>query len=435
VAKKNMLFLSPSAVVALQKIIQAATGFVTAVLVATFLSPMEQGYFYTIGSLISTYILFDLGLSVFILQLSAEKWSGLRYDEEGRIIPNGSQRVEFLIFFSWVSHTYSYIRWIFICLMLPVGIFILSQTDTDTSEINGIAPWVSIIAVCAFAMPLHAKLNVIEGTGSINFVYRFRILYYLLGGVISYSFILLGLGLYSPAGPFLAALITSLFYHRYFSKFNINENCESHYKKIAGHVRPQIKFTFIILLSNYLFINFPIIALYINGKVVTSGQIGLSFVVANVVGSVCTATITSVTPKTIQLISNNRLFEANILFLRSLKKSMIVISLVIPVICLSITYLDSKYLLRLSSIFDLFFILIGFFLFHINNSCLIYFRALKRNYAVLCHAVTIFLILPLFLVIAILFDFPGSVFWALSLLPLTFYFLKEVYSLSEPKSV
>ena len=68
---------APAHIVALQKSIQAATGLVTAILVTIFLSPEEQGYFFTMGSLLSSYTLLDLGLSSLLIQVSARYFAGL----------------------------------------------------------------------------------------------------------------------------------------------------------------------------------------------------------------------------------------------------------------------------------------------------------------------------------------------------------------------
>src|SRR5579871_1625081 len=55
----------------------SAAGLVTVALIARFLSPAEQGYYYTFGSLVALQIVFELGFSFVILQLASHERSHL----------------------------------------------------------------------------------------------------------------------------------------------------------------------------------------------------------------------------------------------------------------------------------------------------------------------------------------------------------------------
>src|ERR1700757_835113 len=48
-------------------------GIVTVTLIARFLSPAEQGYYYTFGSVIALQIVFELGFSFVILQMASHE--------------------------------------------------------------------------------------------------------------------------------------------------------------------------------------------------------------------------------------------------------------------------------------------------------------------------------------------------------------------------
>src|SRR5947207_15746766 len=48
-------------------------GLMTVALIARFLSPHEQGYFYTFGSLIALQIVFELGFAFVILQMASHE--------------------------------------------------------------------------------------------------------------------------------------------------------------------------------------------------------------------------------------------------------------------------------------------------------------------------------------------------------------------------
>ena len=63
-------------------------GPVTVTLIAHFLSPAEQGYYYTFGSLIALQIIFELGFSFVILQMASHERASLTIAPDGTIDGN-----------------------------------------------------------------------------------------------------------------------------------------------------------------------------------------------------------------------------------------------------------------------------------------------------------------------------------------------------------
>src|SRR5215469_7648337 len=51
----------------------SAAGLVTVALIAHFLSPAEQGFYYTFGSLVALQIVFELGFSYVIMQMASHE--------------------------------------------------------------------------------------------------------------------------------------------------------------------------------------------------------------------------------------------------------------------------------------------------------------------------------------------------------------------------
>ena len=54
----------------------SAAGLVTVLLIARFLTPAEQGYYYTFGSLVGIQMIFELGFSFVILQMQVTNEPG-----------------------------------------------------------------------------------------------------------------------------------------------------------------------------------------------------------------------------------------------------------------------------------------------------------------------------------------------------------------------
>ena len=60
----------------------SSAGLVTVALIARFLSPAEQGYYYTFGSLVAMQIVFELGFSFVILQLASHERAHLSISDD-----------------------------------------------------------------------------------------------------------------------------------------------------------------------------------------------------------------------------------------------------------------------------------------------------------------------------------------------------------------
>jgi hypothetical protein len=67
------------------RIIQIVSSIGTVLLIVRFLSPVAQGYYYTLLSLAALQTIFELGFSVVILQLAAHETAHLEILPDGRI--------------------------------------------------------------------------------------------------------------------------------------------------------------------------------------------------------------------------------------------------------------------------------------------------------------------------------------------------------------
>src|SRR5579864_6487677 len=70
----------------LARLWSSAAGLVTVALIARFLSPAEQGYYYTFGSLVALQIIFELGFSFVILQMACHESASLTIAPDGTIV-------------------------------------------------------------------------------------------------------------------------------------------------------------------------------------------------------------------------------------------------------------------------------------------------------------------------------------------------------------
>src|SRR5579863_4233329 len=75
----------PIAFTVLARAWASAAGLITVGLIARFLSPDEQGYYYTFSSLVALQIVFELGFSFVILQMASHERAHLVISAEQQI--------------------------------------------------------------------------------------------------------------------------------------------------------------------------------------------------------------------------------------------------------------------------------------------------------------------------------------------------------------
>lgn len=369
----------PTNVVALQKIIQAITGLGTAFMVTHFLSAEEQGYYYTIGCILSSYIIFDLGLSSYLLQKSAQLSHGLEINESGQISPIGKSRDKFIAFAHWTFNWYRNAGITALLILAPVGIYILSRNNDSAIDFNWFWPWILIAISIGLSMPSIGFFSIMEGANLIKETYLLRITHYIIGALFAWYLIGLGRGLYSQAAPLIATVIVCYGWIFYKYRNLYQEKPKPIQSDITSSILPKIKYTFCIWLSNYIFLNVPVILNFISGRIEESGQLGLSLIIANIGGAIAFSPSTASLPKVINKLHSNENRVANQIFFLKLKVSLFIYFFGTLLLISVATYSNNEFFSRILRPIELGILLLVFAGFHILNIFLIYFQA-QDNY-------------------------------------------------------
>ena len=70
----------------LARLIQAGGGVISIVFIAKYLTIVEQGYYFTFGSILAIQIFFELGLSTIITQFTAHEVAQLKWGNNTELI-------------------------------------------------------------------------------------------------------------------------------------------------------------------------------------------------------------------------------------------------------------------------------------------------------------------------------------------------------------
>ncbi len=370
-----MVLISPSHVVFLQKAWQALSGFITALLVAHYLNMDEQGYYYVIGNLLSSYVLLDLGLSGLLVQISARMFSGLNLGDGGAIEPVGNKRSEYLAMLAWSRYWYSRVS-LLVLLLIPIGYVYFSFAGTNYKEINWELPLILAVMSVALSMLSYSFLSIIEGAGRIAEVYWIRLAHYTVGAALSWILIVGGNGLFALSMPALALTLTCTVWIRlrYQHLLAGTEICSIFLWK--EEVWPLQKRSALSWFAGYAYLNVPVLLVFYYCDAVSAGKLGLTVVVANVLGSLCASFLTAEVPRITDMIITGRNKDSKILFLQEFRKALIMMVISYIIVILLIVEFDHMLIVqRLLSLNESILLFAAFTIYHCLGMFSLYFRA------------------------------------------------------------
>ena len=176
----------------------SAAGLVTVALIAHFLSPAEQGYYYTFGSLVALQIIFELGFSFVILQLASHERAQLSispdYEVDGA--PAAHDRLASIIQKS--LRWYSAAAALMAATLLPAG-FIFFSAHQPGKSVSWQLPWILAALAAALNFQLDPLLSFLEGCGYVPQVARTRFIQSILGAALAWIALGTKHGLFAPA--------------------------------------------------------------------------------------------------------------------------------------------------------------------------------------------------------------------------------------------
>ncbi len=258
----------------------------TILLLTHFLTPIQQGWYYSFLSLAALYTLFDLGLSIVLVQFSAHLFINIKWLGKGRVA--GENEKQFLSLVGQSLRLYLLLGLAFSFLMIPAGLYFFSQKESLAGLliIEWQWPWIALVIATAINILALPFLALVEGSGRVVEAYGVRLLQGVLGSIGCWVVLSRGGGLLAsamiPAMGFFVAL-TWLICRQPVLLVNAWRSRNTEIKWL-GEIWPLQWRIGLSWLSGYLLtqIYTPILFYYQGAEV--AGQMGLSLTIANMLG-------------------------------------------------------------------------------------------------------------------------------------------------------
>jgi O-antigen/teichoic acid export membrane protein len=309
----------------LSRVVQAGGGVITLLVVARCLTKVEQGYYYTFGSILAIQVFFELGLSNIITQFVAHENVHLKWNTNISFVGSeeSSSRLSSLLRFT--------IKWFsVIAILLFLGLLIsgyvfFNKFGKENVDVNWYFPWIILSITTSLSLMVSPLLAFFEGLGKVKEVARIRLVQQIIQLFLVLLFFSLGFKLFSaPVAAILTFLVIPvwiLFGSKIkLLKFVWNKLSlwEVNYRLEIFPYQWKIALSWI---SGYFIFQLFNPVLFATDGAVVAGQMGMTLTVLNSIFSLAFSWISTKIPVFSNLIARNEYEDLDNLFNKTLIQS------------------------------------------------------------------------------------------------------------------
>ncbi len=198
----------------LARLWSSLAGIGTLLFIARFLSPAEQGFYYTFYSLVALQIVFELGFSVVILQTASHEAAHLNLADDGTITGPAQPHGRLANVLQKSIRWYTTAAVLMAVTLVPTGLAFFRHADRGphaAPTVHYVFPWLLVVIASSLTFQVDPLFSFLEGCGYVPEVARTRLRQSVAGTVLGWSAFLLHGGLFAP-GCFILGQALAGFY-------------------------------------------------------------------------------------------------------------------------------------------------------------------------------------------------------------------------------
>ena len=181
------------------RLFQIVGSVVTVLLIVRFLSPIEQGYYYTLLSLVSLQLVFEMGFSFVVQQLAAHECIYLELGADGAVTGDRVAHARLASTLQLSLRWYSAAAVFMGLFLIPLGmVFFAHRGTAGAVEVAWRGPWILAVIASAIGLWCMPFYSFLEGCGQVRAVASMRLAQALATSACAWAPMLLHRGLYSP---------------------------------------------------------------------------------------------------------------------------------------------------------------------------------------------------------------------------------------------
>lgn len=361
------------------------SGALTVLLIARFLTPTEQGYYYTFASLVALQSVFELGFSFVILQLAAHECSGLEIASDGKVTGNEASHSRLASVLQKSVRWYSVAAALMAVTLLAAGFYFFSAHSQTAAHVAWKMPWVCVVLAASFTFQMDPVFSFLEGCGFVPQVARLRFTQSIAGTVLAWSSLTMHHGLFAPAGVIAGQALAGaafLFSRRRLLLPLLRRKTGENIVSWRGEIWPFQWRIAVSYMSSYLIYPLfsPVVFAYRGAA--EAGRMGMSLNIANALAAFAYAWVYTKASPFGSMVARGDFESLDRVFFRALRQSGAIL-LLVEASVLGALGVIGRYYPRLPArmlpipVFAI--LMLAIFLNHMINSEAAYLRAHKRE--------------------------------------------------------
>jgi hypothetical protein len=319
-------------------------GGATVFLLPIWLSPTEQGYYFTFGSVLALQIFFELGLNQIVVQLVSHEVAHLTEMTDGRLTGKESHLNRLSSLASMLRKWYGVAAILFALIGGIAGAVFFSQKGVQTMSV-WLGAWSLLVTSTAANLWLSPGLAVMEGCGKIGQVARLRLIQSILGYGCLWVLLLTGAGLWAAtAVPLVSAFCTGYWLKshgnmlRWLANQTVDIKNQLCWSKDVLPLQWRIAVSWV---SGYLIFNLFTPVVFSHQGPIEAGRLGMALSVFSAISTIGMSWVNAKAPNFTMHIARGERQELNKLFKSLFIRSSIVITFMSMLFVLAAWYLTS----------------------------------------------------------------------------------------------
>lgn len=184
-------------------------GPLSVVFLAHFLTPVEQGFYYTFSGVLALLIFLELGLGFVLLQFASHEKAALEWTAGGTLEGDPAAKARLSSLLRRVLFWYAVLAVLSVVLLWPIGVWFFHRQPTPHPEVVWQGPWIAVVLVSAVNLLLTPVLSVLEGCGLIVQISGVRTVQRIAASLVTWGCLYVGLRLYTIVGLNLALVVVA----------------------------------------------------------------------------------------------------------------------------------------------------------------------------------------------------------------------------------
>ncbi len=313
--------------------LQISTALFTVFFIAKNLSPEEQGFYYTFGSIIALQVFFELGLTGIITQFVAHEASHLKLNSEYRMDGEEKYRSRLSSLLKFCTKWYLVVGALVFVALGVLGSIFFSRYSIEHRDIKWFLPWILLAIGTALNLFLSPITAFLEGLGKVKEVAQLRFVQQIMHPIVVWGGLSIGGKLFvSGADAFVRVFVVMIIIAKSpFFKILKNIWKDSGEEKVL-YMKEIFPYQWRIALSwisgYFIFQLFNPVLFAIEGAKV-AGQMGMTLAALNGIQALTQSWINTKVPKMSGMIALKDYNNLDLLFGKTFKQMLLIGSVAI----------------------------------------------------------------------------------------------------------